>query len=146
MLKRIMVFSIAIFIVLCADSGYVHAGQIYSMERMESQGIGLYWVNTSIISLDISFESETAYCSGMIFGNSNVSKIVATYILQRKNADGTFTTVKAWSSLNTTGTYHAFDELFSVTKGNTYRLKVSATVTSSSGISEFVSTYVDKVY
>jgi len=106
----------------------------------------LDWANVTSISLGISYSGTTATCSGLIRGISSVNSISATFTLRRVNANGTTTLVRTWSessstsSLNFSGTYSL------VSRGETYRLEVVATVTTTSGSSETVRDSFERTY
>lgn len=98
------------------------------------------WANTSDISLSLSFSSGTAMCSGLIIGKPGTTKINATFYLQIKNMNGTFSTVKTWSGLTSNNVFLTFSGTNSVTSGQTYRLRCDAIITRN-GSTETVSVF-----
>jgi len=103
------------------------------------------WVNTSSISLNITFSSGTASCTGRIYGFSNVNKIEATFELQKKNASGSFDPYYTWPKVTVNSDYLSWSGSRSVSTG-VYRLQVIAVVTNTSNISERIVTYCEKEY
>ena len=103
------------------------------------------WTNISSISLNISFNSGTANCVGIIVGNANVKKIEATFQLLKKNTSNVFVTHYTWPKVTVNSDYLAWSGSCSVTPG-TYRLQVTAIVTNTSNVSETVVTYCEKIY
>ncbi len=103
------------------------------------------WTNISAIILDLSFSGGKAYCSSIVLGKPGTISISATYTLQCKNIDGTFSTVKTWFE-SCLGDLLIFDESHIATIGNTYRLSVSVKVTSSGGYTEHASDWVEAKY
>jgi hypothetical protein len=123
------------------------AGSDCSENNGNQSGAGLLWVNATSISLNISYSGSTATCTGTIKGISTVNSIKATYTLKRVNSDGSLTTVKTWSNLSSSTSYLNFDGTYStVSKGERYRLEVSATLTTTGGVKETVSDYIEKTY
>jgi hypothetical protein len=85
------------------------------------------WDNVSDIGTVLSFDGTTAVCTATIDGYSGTTKISAIYQLQRKSGT-TYTTIKTWTSSGTRE-YLDWSDEYTVTRGYTYRLKVTATVT-----------------
>jgi len=112
---------------------------------MTSNQVGVQWATTDAIALSLDFSGGKANASGNIQGKSNVTKIDATFSLKEKGSDGSFTTKHTWPSVSTTDKTLRFSGSTSATSGKTYRLYVTATVTSSSG-SEVITYYVEKTY
>lgn len=107
--------------------------------------VGVQWATTDAIALSLGFSGGKANVSGNIQGKSDVTKINATFSLKEKDSDGSFTTKYTWPSVSTTDKTLRFSGSTSATSGKTYRLYVTATVTSSSG-SEVITYYVEKTY
>jgi hypothetical protein len=102
-----------------------------------------FWTNTSNVNVVLSISGTTANCSAIVEGYSGTTKIVADVTLERKAANGTYTTVKTWTNQSANGSRLLFDESYSVTSGYTYRLTVSAKVTRN-GTTETASNWVEK--
>jgi len=147
-MKRAIIMVIVFAITLSMSVITTSAGT--SNQQAASNGIieiEPFWVNTNSIVLGITYSGTTASCSGRIRGNSNVNSITATFTLRRVNSNGTLTTVRTWSglssntsSLNFSGTHS------SVSSGQTYRLDVTATLTTTSGVRETVSQSFTRAY
>ena len=104
-----------------------------------------FWVNVKRISLSLTFSSGQANASGIVEGESNTTRISATYSLQEKNGNN-WTTVHTWPTVTIYGKLLTFTGSASATQGKTYRLTVNATVTNTAGTSETVSEYLEKTY
>jgi hypothetical protein len=104
------------------------------------------WANVNSISLTLSFSGTTANCSGRISGRSDVNSILATFTLRRVNSDGTTTFLRNWASSSNTSSLNFSASHSPVTKGETYRLEVSAVVTTTSGGREMVWDSVERTY
>lgn len=102
-----------------------------------------YWTNTSDVGVSMSVNGTTASCSAIVEGYSGTTKIVADITLERKAANGTYTTVKTWTNQSVSGTRLSFTDTCSITKGYTYRLTITAKVTRN-GSTETVSNWVEK--
>jgi hypothetical protein len=106
-----------------------------------------FWNNVSSIILDISYSGTTATCTGMIIANANVNHISATFTLHRINANGSSTLVRTFPTANANGRVLTFEGAFSpVSRGQTYRLDVVATVTTTSGVRETVRNSITRTY
>jgi hypothetical protein len=146
-MKRVIILLTVLVVALSCNTVSASAATTYFIvENAKPIEMELFWVNATSIDLGISFSGNTATCTGRIKGKSDVNSITATFTL-KKNTNGTLTTVKIWSglysnsnSLNFSGTYSP------VSKGETYRLEVTATLTTTSGDKETVSDYIDKKY
>ncbi|MCL2083311.1 MAG: hypothetical protein FWH04_08790 [Oscillospiraceae bacterium] len=101
------------------------------------------WANVSSVNLGLSFSGTTATCSGSITGYSGTTKITATYVLRRKNSNGTYTVVKTFPTQTVNGSTLRFSGTASITTGYTYRLTVTATVTRN-GTNETVTNWLEK--
>ncbi len=102
------------------------------------------WTNTASIRLGLSFSNGQANCTGSITGYSGTSKIVATFTLQRVNANGTLSNpIATWSNVTAESDMLLWSRSNSVSSG-TYRLTVNAAVTR--GSTEYVSTYTEATY
>ena len=131
---------------LLSSQGIVGPMAIQAAEEMRvgSTDNILRWANASRVAVDLSFDGGKAECTGIVYGKSGTTKISATFTLERKNANGTYTHVTSWYT-STSGLSLNFFEATSVSSGYTYRLKVSASVTCN-GTTETVSTSVERSY
>lgn len=86
------------------------------------------WSNTDQISMALDVSGTTATCGSKILGNPGTTKIVATFVLERKTGS-TYTNVKTWPTKTVNGEVLRFSDTCTLTKGGTYRFSVSAVVT-----------------
>ena len=107
--------------------------------------MGIQWATVDAVVLSLDFSGGKANVSGNIQGKSNVSKINATFSLREKGSNGTYTTIYTWPATSVNGSTLRFSGSTSATSGKTYRLYVTATVTSSSG-SEVITYYTEETY
>jgi len=117
----------------------------FAAESSANQPFILQWVNTAAIEMNLTFSNGNAMASCIISGQPSVTDISATYVLQRKNANGTYTNLITWSGRNSKSQDIIFDESYPVKSGYTYRFKASATLTAK-GVSEQVSDSIEKSY
>jgi len=103
------------------------------------------WTNVSVVALNITFSSGTAYCDGTIVAKSDVIRIEATFQLQKKNASGSFVTEYTWPKVTVNDNYLTWSGSRTVTPG-VFRLQVTAIATNRSNVSETVVTYCEKEY
>lgn len=84
------------------------------------------WTNIIEIALDLSFSGNTAYCGVTVIAVPAATHITATIQLARRNANGTYTTIRTWND-STSGAILAFCDFHRpvTTVGNTYRLSVT---------------------
>lgn len=86
------------------------------------------WANTVSITLSLSFDGGRAICGARVIGKTGTTEITGTVVLERRNTDGTYTTVKTWDDLEASGSILIFDGIHYVATGYTYRLSITATV------------------
>ena len=101
------------------------------------------WENTNDVRLDLYFSSGESECVGIINGISGTSNISATFKLERKGLFG-WSLENSWSK-SSKGESLSFFETDVVAKGYTYRLSVTAKVTTN-GVTETVNTSVEGKY
>jgi len=94
------------------------------------------WANTSTITFNIKYASGTATCTSVIIGKTGTKSIKGVYTLQKKTSTG-YSNVTQWT-VSTTGTVLTLSKTHAATIGNTYRLSLTATVVSSSNVSETI--------
>jgi hypothetical protein len=104
-------------------------------------GISPMYTNVSYVNMNLTFSGTTANCSSTIQGLSGTTSITATYTLQRKETNGSYTTLKTWTP-SASGMTLRLNETHTVTSGYTYRLSVTASVTRN-GTTETVSNWVE---
>ena len=101
-----------------------------------------FWLNVDSLRTSLTFSGNTAVCGARIIAVPGVVSITATALLERKNANGTYTEVKTWTGLSSSTTSLIFDGSHNVTTGYTYKLTITANVTRS-GSTEIVSGWVE---
>jgi hypothetical protein len=106
-----------------------------------TSGIISFWTNTSQISIALDVTGTTATCGSKITGHPGTTKIVATFVLERKSG-GTYTNVKTFPTKTVYGEVLRFSDTCTVTSGYTYRLSVSAVVTRN-GTNETVTAWTE---
>lgn len=144
-MKRIITIALALIMVISMNAITVIATANTGKTDLEESGGR--WVNASLIVLDLSYSGDKVTCTGRIKGYSDVNSITATFTLKRVNDNGTLTTVKTWPNLTSSSNSLNFLDTYSpVSKGQTYRLEVSATLVTTGGVSETVSDSIQKKY
>jgi hypothetical protein len=93
----------------------------------------------------MSYSGSSVSWGGQVWGNSNTASIKATYKLEKKNSDGSYSTVTTWANLSTVSDLLISSGSASAAKG-IYKLTVTAVVTSTSGVSETVSDSLEKTF
>jgi len=91
------------------------------------------WENVASITLDMTFSNAVITSSGSIIGRNGTTAINATFVLARRNVNGTFTEVDRWSATN--GSIPSILITSRTTRNQlpgTYRLSVTAHVTRNS--------------
>lgn len=100
------------------------------------------WNNADYVSVSLTFSGTTANCVASVRGKPGTTKIVATIKLEQVNVSpspATWPKTVNSDILDFSGTYS------SVSKGNTYRLTITADVTRN-GTVETVSGWAEKTY
>lgn len=108
----------------------------------EPGSIGVQWVNTNLVDINLSFDGSRGICGACVMAKSGTTEITGKAELARKNSNGTYTTIKTWSDLKASDYILTFDGTYYVTTGYTYRLTFTAVVYRN-GISETVSGYYE---
>ena len=127
-------------VLLCMACPFVSAASFND----EANTPATRWANTSSVSVDITFSGNTATYSGNVTGYTGTTQIVAIFLLERKESNGSYTEIKRWPAQTTNSATLRFADTYSpITSGNTYRFSVSATVTRN-GTSETVNNWVEK--
>ena len=90
----------------------------------------LNWQNAATISLNMTFSGGTITSTGIITGQNGTTAISATFVLARRNANGTFTEVDRWTARNgTNGMILSTSRSTRNLSVGTYRLSTTASVT-----------------
>jgi len=89
------------------------------------------WDNVSKINLTMNYSGGAVNWAGEIEGYSGVTKISATFTLEKRNASGKYEYVDSWAASSTKA--YLYKEASKTASRGTYRLSVKATVTGSAG-------------
>jgi len=143
MKKRIIAF--ACLAAICFNLALIPTTYAAYPENAYSNQTTLRWTLFSAISLNMTFSSGTASCTGTLLGTSAVKRIEATFQLLKKNSSGGFDVEYTWPKATADSNVLTWSGSRTVTPG-TYRLKVTAVATSTSNSSETVTTYCEKEY
>jgi hypothetical protein len=87
-----------------------------------------FWSNINSIVPSMTISSGTATCTVQVLGFSGTTNISVATTLQRRNTNGTWTNVRTWNS-STANSFLTWSGTNAATAGNTYRLRIVATVT-----------------
>jgi hypothetical protein len=147
-IKKFFFLLVAMMVFVAVSTGAWASDSIMQTEYnakkiIDNQIITPYWQNTDIVDTRLSFSGAKAITYARVIGKAGVTKITATVTLERKNASGTLTTVKAWSGLEALGDELIFNDSYYVVRGYTYRLTISAKVYKGTGY-ESVSLYDER--
>lgn len=114
---------------------------IFIMSAIPVKAVGLavtpYLLNTERADCSLKFNSETATCGATVLGNAGTNKISATLTLQQKNANGTYKDIEKWPTESVSKDTMSLSKTYAVTRGNTYKLCLSADVVRN-GVTETV--------
>ena len=100
------------------------------------------YTNISSIDMQLTFKGTTAKCICVIEGLSGTTNITATFALQRKEANGTYTTIITWPTVSVSGATLRFSETYTIAYGYAYRFTLTTSVTRN-GTTETVSVNVE---
>lgn len=96
------------------------------------------WLNTHLISIEMSFNNGRGALSSTVIGQPGTTNIEVTAVLERLNANGTYSHVNTWHGLTASGNVWLWSTDYFVARGHTYRLTINATV-HRNGIAEHIS-------
>lgn len=119
-LRKLVALLIAVLL-LCSS------GTLASASSLRQNKEPTRWINTSTIVSCLTFNGTTASCTVSVDGFKGTTRISATYELQLK-IGSTYSTVKTWTA-SANAEYLDWNDSYSVAKGYTYRLYVTANVT-----------------
>jgi hypothetical protein len=108
-----------------------------------TSGVRPFWTNADQIDLGLAFSGTTASCEAKITGITGTTKIVASFVLERKSG-GTYAVVKTFPTKTAYSEVLRFSGTYTVTAGYTYRLSVSAVVTRN-GTDETVTSWTERI-
>lgn len=126
MRKRIVSIVVCLVLILGFGGNYTAIAASTNREAI----IEPFWENAATISLDMSFRNGTITSTGRVNGQTGTTAISATFVLARRNANGTFSEVDRWTASN-----GPIPMLLSTSRSTrnqtagTYRLSVTASVT-----------------
>jgi len=127
LVKRVVFFTVCLVLLSGVVGNFTaSAGEL----KQEEPVVELLWENTASISLHMSFSNGTITSTGRVNGQNGTTAISATFVLARRNANGTFTEVDRWSATN--GVLPMQLSTSRTTRNQptgTYRLSVTAQVT-----------------
>lgn len=87
------------------------------------------WYNISLQTVHLNIASNgMASMTSSTLGKAGATQITATYLLERKNPDGSWTFIKAWTGSSNNDRLHWTQNHF-VARGYTYRLITTGRVT-----------------
>ena len=118
----------------------VHA-QVIPLDVTTEQAIVApvpFWENASSILVDLQFTNGKGTLSTSVIGITGTTNINGSVVLERLNANGTYSRVTSWDNLRATGNIFLWGTDYYVARGHTYRMTVTATVIRN-GISETIS-------
>lgn len=108
----------------------------HPVEGVKTSTIVPFWVNVSSITLSMTYSGGAVQWRGIVQGKANTANINANFRLEKQNSNGSYVLVDTWTASTTTT---KLDKSASVVGSRgTYRLTVTATVKSTSGVSETV--------
>lgn len=140
MKKRILLSSIIISCFLTENVTVLAANNPSHTSGHLIDSVEPVWDNTSSVEVNLSIDGSKAICGALVIGKVSTTKITGTVVLSKKNSNGTYTSVKTWSGLETTGNMMIFDKTYYISTGYTYRLTITSTVYNN-GIGETVIGY-----
>lgn len=119
MRKKLMALALAVLFVMTV------AASAFAVDIMP------YWNTTNTCTPSLYISGNTANCSLTVVANSGDS-ITATVTLQKENARGNYSNVKAWPNLSDTTRLY-FSDSYTFSSSGNYRLKADVTVTGTRG-------------
>jgi hypothetical protein len=98
------------------------------IEPAEISLVSPFWANTSHVAATLSFDNGRASLGGSVLGHPGTTNISVNAVLERRNANGTYSFVNSWPNLNARGEFWMWSTNHWVARGHTYRLTLNATV------------------
>lgn len=98
----------------------------YIPQNFAEYTIGPLWEDAGTITPYFSVSGGKAYCDATITGNNSTTKIVADISLQKRNSNGSYTTVKTWTA-SSSSKYLDVSNSYSISSG-TYKMVVTAKI------------------
>ena len=91
-----------------------------------------FWSNIASMSVTLSFHSGRGELSAHVTGQPGTERITANVVLDRQNADGSFTHVQTWHNINNIPgipSVLSWGATHWVIRGHNYRITLNANVT-----------------
>ena len=98
------------------------------------------YLNVSSIDTSLKYNGAIATCAADVVGVTGTTKITITLSIQKKESDGSYTTIKEWLPESVNSDMFYLSKAYAVLSGNSYRTYVVAEVTRN-GITETVTSY-----
>lgn len=98
----------------------------YIPKNFAEHTIGPLWDSGAKVQPSMSYSGGKVQCKASISGNSSITKIVADISLQKRNSNGSYTTIKTWSATSNTRAL-SFVESYTTGTG-TYKMVVTAKI------------------
>lgn len=130
MKKKIFVLLLAVSLLFTASMPAFAQEKTTASKGASEVGSGIMqpqWINTDVVTAELSFSGDCADCAAIVYGKSGTTKITATAVLSRVTSSGTYA-VKTWMNLSTTGDTFYFDKQYYVSSGYTYEFTINAWV------------------
>jgi hypothetical protein len=91
--------------------------------------MSLQYVNTRSVTVDLVINGEIANCTAYVRGLSGTTHISISMSLERRNSNGSYTTIKTWPTESANGATCSVAKIYAVLSGYTYRVCVQTSVT-----------------
>lgn len=118
-------------------SKYVHAESVSQSQSSGYIEIVPFWTNILSIGTHLTIENGQLNIIASVDGNFGTESITVSAVLERANANGTFTSVGSWNNMRTQSFTWRWESSQVVARGYDYRLTLTVTVFRN-GISETV--------
>ena len=129
MKKKIFMLLLAVSLLFTASMPAFAQEKTTASKTASAVGSGIMqpqWVNTDVVTADLSFSGDRADCASIIHAKSGTTKITASAVLSRVTGSGTYA-VKTWN-VSSAGDSLYFDGQYYVASGYTYELDINAWV------------------
>ena len=122
-------FFIVIGLIWLVSFGFIT--QVYAREPKETTWVEVepFWTHTAGINVNLNFfVNGRATMAGSVIGNPGTTHIIGNAVLERMNANGTFTQVASFSNIRAEGNIWVWERNHYVARGHDYRLTITSTV------------------
>lgn len=134
--KAIVAFVLSIGLIASVSTNTVHAA--VPVQEIPIQPL---WTHVLFVEAMIRFEGTTAYCTANAAGHPGTTQVDLEMKLQQMDSKGGLTTLQTWTSSGS-GFTHVLDKTYTVKRGNTYSVQVTAKITRN-GATESKYTWVE---